>query len=47
MTVLTRRHLMQTAAASLFFAGLPRRGFTQTRELGKIAVIILEGGMDG
>ncbi|MEJ0011042.1 MAG: DUF1501 domain-containing protein [Bauldia sp.] len=45
--MLTRRHILQSAAASVFFAGFPARGFTQTRELGKIGVIILEGGMDG
>ncbi|HVY19607.1 MAG TPA: DUF1501 domain-containing protein [Bauldia sp.] len=45
--MITRRHLLATTAASLFFAGFPLRGFAQKRELGKIAVIILEGGMDG
>jgi uncharacterized protein (DUF1501 family) len=46
--MLTRRHfLTSTAAASVFYAGFPMRGYAQTQELGKIAVIILEGGMDG
>jgi uncharacterized protein (DUF1501 family) len=46
--VFNRRHfLTSTGAASLYFAGLPMRGYAQTQELGKIGVIILEGGMDG
>jgi len=46
--MLTRRHfLATTGAASVYFAGMPMRGYAQTRELGKIAVIILEGGLDG
>jgi uncharacterized protein (DUF1501 family) len=46
--MLTRRHfLATTGAASVYFAGMPMRGYAQTRDLGKIAVIILEGGLDG
>lgn len=46
--MVTRRHfLAATGAASVYFAGMPMRGYAQTRDLGKIAVIILEGGLDG
>jgi uncharacterized protein (DUF1501 family) len=46
--MLSRRHfLAASAASSVFYAGYPIKGFAQTRDLGKIAVVILEGGMDG
>lgn len=46
--MVTRRHfLTATGAASLYFAGLPMRGYAQSRDLGKVCVVILEGGMDG
>lgn len=46
--MVTRRHfLATTGAASVYFAGMPMRGYAQSQDLGKIAVIILEGGLDG
>lgn len=42
-----RQFLAASAASSVFYAGFPVKGFAQTREVGKIAVVILEGGMDG
>ncbi len=45
--MISRREFLAMGSASVFYAGFPARGFAQTRDLGKIAVIILEGGMDG
>lgn len=42
-----RSFLKATSAAGVYFAGFPSVGFAQKREAGKLAVIILEGGLDG
>ena len=42
-----RRNFLRAGAASLFFAGLPVTSFSQTKPVGNMAVIILEGGLDG
>lgn len=44
---LGRRNFLRAGAASLFFAGMPVSGFSQTKSVGNIGVIILEGGLDG
>ena len=45
--MISRRTFLEAAAAGVFFAGFPKSGLAEGRNLGKIAVIILEGGMDG
>ena len=44
---LDRRDFIKATAASLFMAGVPISGYTKDRPPGNIAVILLEGGMDG
>lgn len=44
---LDRRDFIKATAASLFMAGVPIAGYTKDRPPGNIAVILLEGGMDG
>jgi uncharacterized protein (DUF1501 family) len=46
--VISRRGFLATSgAATLHLAGLPTRGYAQQNEIGKLAVIVLEGGLDG
>jgi uncharacterized protein (DUF1501 family) len=45
--MITRRHFMAGTGVSVFFAGFPTTGYAQPTEVGKVGVIILEGGMDG
>lgn len=45
--MINRRNFLAASGASVFFAGFPVRGYAQPREVGKIGVILLEGGMDG
>lgn len=42
-----RRHFLQLAGASAFLAGYPVHGFTAEPPPGRIALINLEGGLDG
>lgn len=42
-----RRHFLKTAGAAAFLAGYPVHGFTANLPPGRIALIILEGGLDG
>ena len=43
----SRRMFLQTASASLAFAGVPLIGYTADLPTGNIVVILLEGGLDG
>ncbi|MEO6014229.1 MAG: DUF1501 domain-containing protein [Devosia sp.] len=45
--MINRRHFLAASGASVFFAGFPMRGYAQRAEVGKVGVILLEGGMDG
>lgn len=45
--MITRRNFLAASGVSVFFAGFPMRGFAQARDVGKIGVLLLEGGMDG
>ena len=42
-----RRHFLKSTGAAAFLAGYPVHGFTKDLPPGNIALIILEGGMDG
>src|ERR1044071_420645 len=42
-----RRHFLKVTGAAAFLAGYPVHGYTADLPPGRIALIILEGGLDG
>ena len=44
---MNRREFIYSAPAALFFSGFPNFAMASQKKLGRMCIIILEGGLDG